>query len=83
MPPGIWTFLSSLGESEFISILIMRSGGERAMRGNGEEHLEVIRRELQAILHDGKRVTERDLLRLSAKTGVDYSTVVRIQQEIS
>ena len=53
------------------------------MRGNGEEHLEVIRRELQAILHDGKRVTERDLLRLSARTGVDYSTVVRIQQEIS
>jgi plasmid maintenance system antidote protein VapI len=58
-------------------------GEEVAMRGNGEEHLEVIRRELQAILHDGKRVTERDLLRLSAQTGVDYSTVVRIQHEIS
>jgi plasmid maintenance system antidote protein VapI len=58
-------------------------GEEGAMRGNGEEHLEVIRRELQAILQDGKRVTERDLLRLSAQTGVDYSTVVRIQQEIS
>ncbi|HEX7550826.1 MAG TPA: hypothetical protein VF579_09640 [Candidatus Methylomirabilis sp.] len=53
------------------------------MRGKGEEHLEVIRRELQAILQDRKRVTERDLLRLSAQTGVDYSTVVRIQQEIS
>ena len=53
------------------------------MRGNGDERLEVIRRELQAILQDGRRVTERDLLRLSAQTGVDYSTVVRIQQEIS
>ena len=53
------------------------------MRGKGEEPLEVIRRELQAILQDRKRVTERDLLRLSAQTGVDYSTVVRIQQEIS
>ena len=53
------------------------------MRGKGERDLEAIRRELQAILQDGKRVTERDLLRLSAQTGVDYSTVVRIQQEIS
>ena len=53
------------------------------MRGKGEKDLEAIRRELQAILQDGKRVTERDLLRLSAQTGVDYSTVVRIQQEIS
>jgi hypothetical protein len=53
------------------------------MRGKSETDLEAIRRELQAILQDGKRVTERDLLRLSAQTGVDYSTVVRIQQEIS
>jgi len=53
------------------------------MRGKGEEPLEVIRRKLQAILQDGKRVTERDLLRLSAQTGINYSTVVRIQQEIS
>ena len=53
------------------------------MRGKGETDLEAIHRELQAILQDGKRVTERDLLRLSAQTGVDYSTVVRIQQEIS
>ena len=83
MPPCIWTFLGSLGESEFISILMICFGGEWVMRGKGEESLEVIRRELQAILQDGKRVTERDLLRLSAQTGVDYSTVVRIQQEIS
>jgi hypothetical protein len=53
------------------------------MRGNAEESLEMIRRELQAILQGGKRVTERDLLRLSAQSGVDYSTVVRIQQELS
>ena len=49
----------------------------------GEERLEVIRRELRAILSGGRRVTERDLLRLSAQTGVEYSTVVRIQQELS
>jgi plasmid maintenance system antidote protein VapI len=53
------------------------------MRVNGEERLEVIRRQLEAILKGGKRVTERDLLRLSAQTGIDYSTVVRIQQELS
>jgi plasmid maintenance system antidote protein VapI len=53
------------------------------MCANGEERLEAIRRELQAILKGGKRITERDLLRLSAQTGIDYSTVVRIQQELS
>jgi plasmid maintenance system antidote protein VapI len=53
------------------------------MRANCEDRLEVIRRELQAIVKGGKRITERDLLRLSAQTGIDYSTVVRIQQELS
>jgi plasmid maintenance system antidote protein VapI len=53
------------------------------MCANGEERLEAIRRELRAILAGGKRITERDLLRLSAQMGIDYSTVVRIQQELS
>jgi plasmid maintenance system antidote protein VapI len=53
------------------------------MRASGEKSLDVVRRELEAILKGGKRITERDLLRLSAKTGIDYSTVVRIQQELS
>ncbi len=53
------------------------------MRVNGEELLDVIRRELAAILKGGRRITERDLLRLSAQTGINYSTVVRIQQELS
>jgi plasmid maintenance system antidote protein VapI len=53
------------------------------MRTKGEETLEVIRRELQAIMKRGSKVTERDLLRLSAQTGIDYSTVLRIQQELS
>ena len=53
------------------------------MRANCEDRLEVIRRELQAIVKGGRRITERDLLRLSAQTGIDYSTVVRIQQELS
>ena len=53
------------------------------MRASGDERLETIRRELEAILKDGRRVTERDLLRLSARTGIDYSTVVRIRQELS
>jgi hypothetical protein len=48
-----------------------------------EEGTEVIRRELQAIVKRGSKITERDLLRLSARTGIDYSTVVRIQQESS
>ena len=53
------------------------------MRANGDELLEVVRRELEAILKGGRRITERDLLRLSAQTGIDYSTVVRIQQGLS
>jgi len=53
------------------------------MCANGDERLEAIRRELLAMLKGGKRITERDLLRLSARTGIDYSTVVRIQQELS
>ncbi len=53
------------------------------MRVNGEERLDVIRRALEAILKGGRRITERDLLRLSAQTGIDYSTVVRIQHELS
>jgi plasmid maintenance system antidote protein VapI len=53
------------------------------MRANCEDRFEVIRRELQAMVKGGRRITERDLLRLSAQTGIDYSTVVRIQQELS
>jgi plasmid maintenance system antidote protein VapI len=53
------------------------------MRVKADEALEVVRRELQAIMKRGSRITERDLLRLSAQTGVDYSTVLRIQQELS
>lgn len=53
------------------------------MRANGDELLDVVRRELEAILKGGRRITERDLLRLSAQTGIDYSTVVRIRQELS
>ncbi len=53
------------------------------MRVKSEEVTEVIRRELQAIVKRGSKITERDLLRLSARTGIDYSTVVRIQQELA
>jgi plasmid maintenance system antidote protein VapI len=53
------------------------------MRANCEDRLEVIRRELEAMVKGGRRITERDLLRLSAQTGIDYSTVVRIRQELS
>jgi len=53
------------------------------MRGKVEEPSEFIRRELQALMKRGGRITERDLLRLSAQTGVDYSTILRIQQELS
>jgi hypothetical protein len=53
------------------------------MCARGDERLEVIRRELRVILSGGRRVTERDLLRLSAQTGVEYSTIVRIRQELT
>ena len=53
------------------------------MRAKCEETAEFIRRTLQALMQRGDRITERDLLRLSAQTGVDYSTILRIQQELS
>ncbi len=53
------------------------------MQVKAEAAAEVIRRELQAIMRRGSKVTERDLLRLSAQTGIDYSTVLRIQQELA
>jgi hypothetical protein len=53
------------------------------MRVKTENAVDVIRRELQTLLKRGSRITERDLLRLSAQTGIDYSTVLRIQQELS
>ncbi len=48
----------------------------------GEDVLERIRKELISIREQGHKVTERDLLRLSALTGIDYSTILRIEQEI-
>ncbi len=53
------------------------------MRAHSEDRLDVVRRELQAMVNGGRRITERDLLRLSAQTGIDYVTVLRIQQELS
>ncbi len=53
------------------------------MRIKTESAVDVIRRELEALMKRGSRITERDLLRLSAQTGIDYSTVLRIQQELS
>jgi hypothetical protein len=40
------------------------------MCANGDERLEAIRRELLVMLEGGKRITERDLLRLSATSTV-------------
>ncbi len=48
-----------------------------------DDAVENVRQALRALKQRGSRVTERELLRLSAQTGVDYSTVVRIQQELS
>ena len=53
------------------------------MRVKSDDALEMIRRELQGMVKRGGKITERDLLRLSAQTGIDYSTVLRIQQELS
>ncbi len=59
-----------------------RRDGE-TMEGQREEAVERVRRELRELLQRGQRITERDLLRLSALTGIDYSTILRIQQELS
>ncbi|HYB72195.1 MAG TPA: hypothetical protein VED18_02390 [Candidatus Sulfotelmatobacter sp.] len=53
------------------------------MHGEREEAMERVRRELRDLLRQGQKITERDLLRLSALTGIDYSTVLRIEQELS
>jgi hypothetical protein len=52
------------------------------MAVEGEDVLERIRKELISIRQQGNKITERDLLRLSALTGIDYSTILRIEQEL-
>lgn len=49
---------------------------------DSEDVIERIRRELISIQEQRNKITERDLLRLSALTGIDYSTILRIEQEI-
>ncbi len=53
------------------------------MAVESEDVLERIRKELISIRQQGNKITERDLLRLSALTGIDYSTILRIEQELS
>jgi hypothetical protein len=53
------------------------------MPGQSEDVFERIRKELISIRERGNKITERDLLRLSALTGIDYSTILQIEQEIS
>jgi hypothetical protein len=64
-------------------------GGSRLAEGvrpimpvESEDVLERIRKELISIRERGNKITERDLLRLSALTGIDYSTILRIEREI-
>jgi len=52
------------------------------MAVESEDVLERIRKELISIRQQGNKITERDLLRLSALTGIDYSTILRIEQEL-
>lgn len=66
-----------------------RRGGSGPAKGvrpimpvESEDVLERIRKELISIREQGNKITERDLLRLSALTGIDYSTILRIEQEI-
>jgi hypothetical protein len=53
------------------------------MQGEQGEAEEQVRRELRDMLRRGQKITERDLLRLSALTGIAYSTILRIEQEVS
>ncbi len=52
------------------------------MKEEGEDVFDRIRRELISLMERQHKILERDLLRLSAITGVDYSTILRIQEEI-
>ena len=58
-------------------------GVRSIMAVESEDVLERIRKELISIRDQGNRITERDLLRLSALTGIDYSTILQIEREIS
>ncbi|MEK6569226.1 MAG: hypothetical protein AABZ38_02825, partial [candidate division NC10 bacterium] len=53
------------------------------MAVESEDVLERIRQELISIREQGNKITERDLLRLSALTGIEYAIVLRIEREIS
>lgn len=53
------------------------------MTVESEDVLERIRKDLISIREQGNKITERDLLRLSALTGIEYSTVLRIERELS
>ena len=53
------------------------------MTVESKDVLERIRQELISIREQGNKITERDLLRLSALTGIEYSIVLRIEKEIS
>lgn len=53
------------------------------MAVESEDVLEKIRQELISIRKQGNKITERDLLRLSALTGIEYSTILRIEREMS
>ena len=53
------------------------------MAVESKDVLERIRQELISIREHGNKITERDLLRLSALTGIEYSIVLRIEREIS
>ncbi|MBF8279619.1 MAG: hypothetical protein HW385_1051 [candidate division NC10 bacterium] len=53
------------------------------MAVESKDVLERIRQELISIREQGNKITERDLLRLSALTGIEYSIVLRIEKEIS
>jgi len=58
-------------------------GVMQIMAVESEDVLERIRQELISIRGQGNKITERDLLRLSALTGIEYAIVLRIEQEIS
>lgn len=61
----------------------MAGGDGEGVQARQDEAVERIRRELRELRQRGQKITERDLLRLSALTGVDYATVQRIEQELS
>lgn len=80
---GLCESRAALLEADARGGLGSAKGVRPIMPAESEDVLERIRKELISLREQGGKITERDLLRLSALTGIDYSTILRIERELS